>query len=184
MQRRPLDFYEHAEEILRRMAGDGVLCTVSDAAGRDNVLTLGWGQIGRAYEGDPIVVIAITPLRFSFRFIEEVGEFVIAVPDDSLAAAAELCGTKSGADMDKFEAAGLTKVQSADVKPPSIAECPINIECSVYATIAPPHELLPPPHRRRPLAEQHTIYFARVRGAYKYTRSPCLSRGTTFRNPT
>lgn len=168
MQKKALDFYEHAEEILRRMAGGGVLCTVTDAAGRDNVLTLGWGQIGRAYEGDPIFVIAITPLRHSWRFIEEVGEFVIAVPDDSLAAAAELCGTKSGAEMDKFEAARLTKVQSAHVAPPSIAECPVNIECSVYTKIAPPHELLPPAHRRRPLAEQHTIYFARVLGTYSH----------------
>jgi len=166
MQRKALDLFEYSEEILHRMANGGVLCTVTDAAGRDNILTLGWGQIGRAYEGDPVFIIAITPLRYSWRFIEETGEFVIAVPDDSLSQAAEICGTKSGRDTDKFKAAGLTKVPSAHVAPPSIAECPLNIECSVYTKIAPPHELLTPAHRRRPLEEQHTIYFARVRGAY------------------
>jgi len=168
MKRGKIDFYGCAEEIIRRMQNSGVLCTVADEEGNTNVLTLGWGQVGRAYEGDPIFIIAITPLRYSFRFIEEVGEFVIAVPDDSLRAAADLCGTKSGRDMDKFAAAGLTRVQSAHVAAPSIAECPINVECRVYARVAPPHELLPPSHRERPLTEQHTIYFARVLGTYRY----------------
>ena len=115
--------------------------------------------------------IAVTPLRYSWRFLEEVGEFVIAVPDDSLQAAAELCGTRSGRDSDKFEAARLTRVESAHVKPPSIAECPINIECRVYTKVAPPHELLTPGHRKRPLAEQHTIYFAEVLGTYSYGKA-------------
>ncbi len=168
--REEIDLFENAGEILRRMAHGGVFCTVADSEGLDNVLTIGWGQLGRGYEGDPIFIIAITPLRHSFRFIEETGEFVIAVGDDSLRFAAELCGSKSGRDMDKFKAAGLTRVESAHVKPPSIAECPINIECRVYAKIPPPHELLTPDHRKRPLSEQHTIYFARVLGAYRYEK--------------
>ena len=71
--------------------------------------------------------------------------------------------------MDKFAAAGLTRVPSAHVTPPSILECPINVECRVYAQVAPPHMLLTPEHRQRPLEEQHTIYFAEVLGAYRYT---------------
>ena len=54
------------------------------------------------------------------------------------------------------------------VKAPSIPECPINGECRTYTKVAPPHLLLTPAHRRRPLAEQHTIYFAEVLGTYRY----------------
>lgn len=168
-KREVLDFHKHAGEILRRMAGDGVLCTVADAAGDDNVLTLGWGQTGPGYQGNPVFTIAVTPLRYSWRFLEEVPEFVIAAPDDSLQPAADLCGTRSGRDLDKFEAAGLTRVKSAHVTPPSILQCPINCECRVYTKIAPPHELLSPQHRKPPLAEQHTIYFAQVLGTYRYS---------------
>lgn len=165
-ERTSLDFWRHSEEILSRMRYGGVLCTVVDEAGEQNVITLGWGQIGPFYHGHPVFVIAITPLRYSWRFIEDVPEFVIAVPDDSLQEAVLLCGTKSGRDMDKFAAADLTPTPSVEVQPPSIVECPLNIECRVYAKIAPPHQLLTPEHRQRPVGEQHTIYFAEVLGTY------------------
>jgi flavin reductase (DIM6/NTAB) family NADH-FMN oxidoreductase RutF len=166
--RHPLDFWDCAREILNRMRSVGVLCTVVDARGHRNVLTLGWGQIGPFYHNRPVFVIAVTPLRYSWRFLEAVGEFVIAVPDDRLQAAAELCGTKSGREMDKFEAAALTPVPSAHVKAPSIRECPINVECRVYARVHPPHMLLTPEHREKPIERQHTIYFAEVLGTYRY----------------
>lgn len=100
--------------------------------------------------------------------IEEVPEFVLGIPDDALQPAAALCGTRSGRDTDKFAAAGLTPVPSLHVRPPSIRECPLNIECRVYTKVAPPHLLLTPEHRQWPLAEQHTIYFAQVLGAYRW----------------
>jgi len=162
-----LNFWDCASEILYRMRNGGVLCTVVDKAGKQNLLTLGWGQIGPGYHGHPIFSIAVTPLRYSWRFLEEVPEFVISVPDDAMAKAVEFCGVKSGRDYgNKFVAAGLTAVSSVQVKAPSIAEAPLNVECRVYASIAPPHMLLTPEHRRRPLEDQHTIYFAEVLGAY------------------
>ena len=169
-ERTELNFWDCAGEILHRMqsANGGVLCTVTDRAGADNVLTLGWGQIGPGYHGHPIFIIAVTPQRYSWRFLDEVPEFVIGVPGDALQAAAALCGSESGRDMDKFLAAGLTRVSSHDVRPPSILECPINVECRIYTRIAPPHTILTPEHRQRPLEHQHTIYFAEVLATYRY----------------
>ena len=166
--RREVNFWEYADEILTRMRGEGLLCTVVDKAGKTNVLTLGWGQIGPFYHGHPVCSIAVTPLRYSWRFLEEVPEFVLAVPDDSLKEAAQLCGTESGRDMDKFERSGLTRVKSRFLQAPSIKECPINIECRIYARLHPPHELLSPEHRKRPVKQQHTIYFAEALGTYAY----------------
>ena len=157
-------------EILNRLQNKGVLCTVVNEAGAQNVLTLGWGLIGRQHEGHPMFVIAVTPLRYSWSFLEQVPEFVIGVPDDLLDEATVICGTKSGRDLDKFAEAGLTPVPSVHVKPPSLLECPINIECRVYTRVAPPHMLLSPSHRQRPLEEQHTIYFADVLGTYGWER--------------
>ena len=168
-RREELSFWDCASEILARMRSGGVLCSVVDKAGNQNLLTLGWGQIGPAYHGHPIFVIAVTPLRYSWRFLEEIPEFVISVPDDSLREAVDFCGTRSGRDYDdKFAAAGLTAIPSAHVAAPSIAEAPINVECRIYARIAPPHMLLTPEHRRRPLEQQHTIYFAEVLGTYRW----------------
>ncbi len=163
-----LDFWQSVPQILDRMRSGGVLCTVVDNAGTPNVLTLGWGLLGHHYHSRPIVVIAVSPPRYSWRFLEETGEFVIAVPDDSQRAAADLCGTRSGRDLDKFEASGLTRVASAHVRAPSIREFAINVECATSTGVAPPHMLLTPEHRERPVDEQHTIYFAEVLGTYRY----------------
>ena len=167
-ERHELNFWECAPDILARMRGDGVLCTVVDTDGAANVLTLGWGQIGPSYHGHPVFSIAVTPLRHSWRFLEDVPEFVIAVCDDAHRAALDLCGTQSGRDLDKFVAAGITRVESAHVSAPSIMECPVNVECRTYARMHPPHMLLTPEHRERPVEHQHTIYFAEVLGTYRY----------------
>ena len=166
MERAELDFWSCAGEILNRLREGGVLCTVADRVGRRNLLTLGWGQIGPSYHGHPIFTIAVTPLRYSWRFLEDLPEFVVGVPDDGLAEATALCGVASGRETDKFEAAGLTPVSSVQVRPPSILECPINVECRIYTKVAPPHPLLTPEHRERPIEQQHTIYFAEVVGTY------------------
>ena len=165
-----LDFWECTSEIMHRMQSKngGVLCTVVDRAGRQNVITLGWGLIGPFYHGHPIFAIAVAPQRYSWRFLEEEADFVIAVPDDALRSAADLCGTLSGRKKDKFRAAGLSPIPSVHVKAPSIRECPINVECRTYTRVAPPHMLLTPEHRQKSLAQQHTLYFAEVLGTYRY----------------
>ena len=163
-----LDFWAHTDEILHRMHHGGVICTVVDQTGAQNLLTLGWGLIGPFYHGHPIFAIAVTPLRYSWRFLEAVPEFVIAVPDDTLKEAVRFCGTQSGRDRDKFAATGLTPTPSVHVKAPSVLECPVNIECRIYTRVAPPHMLLTPEHRQAPLDEQHTIYFAEVLGSYQW----------------
>ena len=169
MEPKQIDFWACTTEILNRMrsGNGGVLCTVADQSGKQNILTLGWGQVGPSYQNNPIFIIAVAPPRYSWRFLENVPEFVIAIPDDNLRAAVNLCGTKSGRELDKFKAAGLTPIPSVHVRPPSIAECNINVECRIYTTIAPPHMLLTPEHRRAPISKQHTIYFAEVLGAYE-----------------
>lgn len=168
-----LDFWDCTQELLKRLrsGGGGVLCTVGDHEGERNLLTLGWGQVGPFYHGNPVFIIAVAPGRYSWRFLEATPEFVIAVPDDALRPAVDLCGTKSGRDMDKFEASGLTPIASSQVRPPSVLECPVNIECRIYTRVAPPHTLLTPEHRRQPIAEQHTIYFAEVLGTFRWRRT-------------
>jgi len=164
-----VDLYEEAGAFLQAMANGGVLCTVARRDGAQNVLTLGWGQIGPFYHGRPICTIAVTPLRYSYSFLEEVPEFVLAVPDGRSRPAADVCGTVSGRDVDKWEATGLTRVPALHVRPPAILEARLNIECQIYHKVAPPHDILTPEHRERPLIEQHTIYFAEVLASYAWS---------------
>ena len=166
MARQALDLSQHMNEAYDRLENGGVLLTVADADGRPNVMTIGWWLVGRFYHSSPVSVVAVTPQRHTFRFLEQVGEFVVCVPTPAIADAVAYCGRASGRDVDKFRETGLTPIPSIHVKPPSIAECPINVECVVYHRERPPHWILTPEHRQKPLSHQHTIYFAEIVGVY------------------
>ena len=43
----------------------------------------------------------------------------------------QICGVRSGCDLDKFEATGLTREKASTVNVPLVKESPVNIECKV-----------------------------------------------------
>ena len=85
---------------------------------------------------DPAMVyISVRESRHSYDIIRESGEFVINLTTEELARATDVCGVKSGRDIDKFKEMNLTPVPSKYVSAPSIAESPVNIECRVKQII-------------------------------------------------
>jgi len=170
MPRHEVEFAKIIEALHRQTdahaGGRGVLLTSVGADGRPNAMTISWGLYGWFYHNHPVAVVAVRPACHTFRLLDEVAEFVLCVPTREIAEAVAFCGRRSGRDCDKFRETGLTPVASTHVRPPSIAECPVHVECRVYHKQRPPHCILTPEHRQRPLAEQHTIYFAEVLAAY------------------
>ena len=94
-----------------------------------NVLTAAW--TGIVNSEPPMTYVSIRPQRHSHSIIKEKGEFVINLPCEKIVRATDLCGVKSGRDVDKFALAGLTAEPSNLVAAPGIAECPISLECKV-----------------------------------------------------
>ena len=94
-----------------------------------NVLTAAW--TGIVNSEPPMTYVSIRPQRHSHGIIKESGEFVINLPTEAIVKATDLCGVKSGRDVDKFALAGLTAEPSNLVAAPGIAECPISLECKV-----------------------------------------------------
>jgi flavin reductase (DIM6/NTAB) family NADH-FMN oxidoreductase RutF len=99
-------------------------------AGHDdeaNIITLAWAG---TLCGDPWMVgIGVRPGRHSHGLIHRYREFVVNVPTIELLSAVEICGSKSGASCDKWAEARLTREPSQVLKTPSIAQCPVSIEC-------------------------------------------------------
>jgi flavin reductase (DIM6/NTAB) family NADH-FMN oxidoreductase RutF len=58
-------------------------------------------------------------------------QFVVNLPRASMLDQVLKCGTSSGRVVDKFKEYGLTPLPADKVKPPLIAECPVNIECEL-----------------------------------------------------
>ena len=81
----------------------------------------------------PLIVIGVSPRRYSHRLILETGEFVINIPTKDIVEQTVYCGTVSGRDHNKFKETGLTPVPASKVKPPLIKECVSHLECKVIA---------------------------------------------------
>ena len=167
MKKIPLKLSEYTNESLKMAEDGGVLISSMGKNKKANLMTIGWLLLGRSYHNRPISVIAVRPATYTFKLLDEISEYVVSVPTPELREAVDLCGTVSGREIDKFEATGLTPIKSEHVMPPSIKECPINIECRIYHKERPPHMILTPEHRMKPFTDQHTIYFSEVLGAYK-----------------
>ena len=106
-----------------------VLVGCRDEEGRDNLMTAAWaGTIC----SDPVMVsVSIRKERFSHDIIENTGEFTISLTTTGLARAADYCGVRSGRDVDKFREMKLTKLESAQIRAPGVAESPVVLECRV-----------------------------------------------------
>ena len=105
-----------------------VLVTVGE--GDDaNILTIAWTGILSTIP--PKTYISVRPRRHSYKILEQSGEFVINLPTAEMAKKVDYCGIYTGAKVDKFKECGFTKSESKEVKAPTIAECPLALECRV-----------------------------------------------------
>jgi flavin reductase (DIM6/NTAB) family NADH-FMN oxidoreductase RutF len=102
-----------------------------DAEGKPNIITL--GEIFNLSIKNPVWVgIAVREANYSHHLIKEQGEFTVNLPTASMLSEVQGIGRCSGRDgIDKFAKFNLTPLPSKFIKPPIIAECPVNLECLV-----------------------------------------------------
>ena len=103
-----------------------VSCGTAD---KPNLITVAWTGITNTVP--PKTYISVRPGRHSYGLIRESGEFVINLPTAAIARAVDYCGMYTGKKVNKFEKTGLTPAPSEEVSTPSVAECPISLECRV-----------------------------------------------------
>ncbi len=97
---------------------------------RPNIITIAWN--GTINSKPPMLSISVTKERYSYDIIKESGEFVVNIPDLSLAKALDYCGVKSFRDTDKFADLDLTTEKMPELNfAPAIAEAPLSIGCQV-----------------------------------------------------
>lgn len=110
-----------------------VMVSCQKPGDKPNIITVAW--TGTICSDPAMVYISVRPERHSYNIIKKTGEFVINLTTEKLAKITDLCGVKSGRDIDKFREYGLTAMKSQHVKAPSIGESPVNIECRVKQII-------------------------------------------------
>lgn len=94
-----------------------------------NVLTVAWTGIINSHP--PKTYVSVRPERFSYDLIDKGGVFTINLPTAKMVRELDLCGVKSGRDVDKFALCGFDAEDCFEVECVSIAQCPVTLECKV-----------------------------------------------------
>ena len=105
-----------------------------------NMMTASWGGVGVLWNR-PVVFAFIRPERYTREFIDAKNEFTITFLGPEHRKAHSICGSKSGREIDKVEATGLTPYFTAITKVESIV-CSTTLANSkvplVLASLTPP----------------------------------------------
>ena len=115
MKLHPADFKTLTPEVFRVFGTQNALLTAGD---RDvcNTMTIGWCQLGRLWS-IPVCTVYVRPERYTYAFMESHDYFTVSVLPLSDRQTAQVCGTKSGRDIDKIRECGLTLCYGAGDAP-------------------------------------------------------------------
>ncbi len=169
--KRKIELWDYAGHILGQLGSGALLTTCAD--GKPNTMTIGWGTLGIEW-GKPICTVFVRESRYTKELLERSGEFTVSVPygdvDKNILA---VCGTKSGRDVDKFEALGLTVEEPEVVSVPAIRELALTLECKViYKQDQDPGAIARENDERfytkgtRNEGDYHTAYYGQIVAAY------------------
>ena len=81
-----------------------------------NTMTASWGGLGVLW-GAPMATAYIRPQRYTKRFVDENEYFTLCFFDEKYRPQLNLCGTKSGRDVDKVKECGFTVAAGAGNAP-------------------------------------------------------------------
>jgi flavin reductase (DIM6/NTAB) family NADH-FMN oxidoreductase RutF len=94
---------------------------------KDNIIAISWA--GNVENNPGIINIVIGKGKYSGKLIKLSKEFGVCIPVSSHVKEIDICGSKHGDRVDKFELTNFTRFEAVSINVPLIKECPINMEC-------------------------------------------------------
>lgn len=102
------------DNVFSAINDDWMLITAVNSKGEVNTMTASWGGLGILWN-KPVCICFIRPQRYTNEFVKDSERLTLTFLEDGNREALKLCGTKSGRDLNKIEAAGLKPVIYGDV---------------------------------------------------------------------
>ena len=110
-----------------------VLVSCRGLDGEDNALAVAY--CCNCSFDPPMVMVGIIPERYSHAMIKGSGCFIVNLVEKSFKKTFEYLGTHSRRDGDKLAAMGVKLEEGEKVNAPMLADCPVNIECTIVNSI-------------------------------------------------
>lgn len=166
---------DYANQITKALPR-GILLNTNNE--KFNSMVIGWGGLGTTW-GKPTFTVLVREHRYTKAQLDATGEFTISVPlEKPVPQIAKVCGSQSGSNVDKVEAAGMTLVEPEVISTSGIQEYPLTLECRVLYAQPQDLSLLPEDIRAKmypqdvdgsyPMANRdaHTMYIGEIVAAY------------------
>jgi flavin reductase (DIM6/NTAB) family NADH-FMN oxidoreductase RutF len=165
---RDVDFMAVYERVMKQIK-EGAFLTVR--AGEElNTMTIGWATIGFAWR-KPILMVMVRDSRHTFGLIEKAADFTVSVPSAEMKKEIAFCGSKSGRDVDKFQACSLKTAPGRQVRSPILQIPGVHFECRiVYKNAIAPEHLTSAYDPLYPEKDYHTLYFGEIAACYELMR--------------
>ena len=166
---------DYAQKITEALPRGILLNTRGD---KFNSMVIGWGALGTVWSV-PAFTVYVRENRYTKPQLDKTGEFTISIPlDGPIPEIAKICGSRSGRDIDKAEAARLILEEAEIIRTPGIRQYPLTLECKVLYAQRQDLSLLPEGIRKamypqdvdggNPMANRdpHTAYSGQIVAAY------------------
>ena len=150
------------ENAFRCIGKDWMLITAGTLASY-NTMTASWGGWGHLWNRD-VTFCFVRPQRHTFGFMEAATHFTLSFFDVAYRPALELCGSRSGRDLDKAAATGLTPT-AGSTGAVYFSEARLVLECrKIYAQDIAPGGFLDPalPAEIYSNADYHRMYVGEI----------------------
>lgn len=164
-----MEFYLGLEQGMKSMSTGSTFFTVKDRDDRVNTMAMSFGYVGFSWKR-PYFIAFVGPTRYSYELVKNAEDFTVSIPfDGKMERAIMVCGTKSGRDVDKAEAAEIKFLPAREVRSPIVDGCDLFYECrityidKIHAERLPREILLPLP----PMAREHDLVFGEIVAVYR-----------------
>jgi len=128
-----------------------------------NTMTAGWGGMGILWKMQ-VAFCFVRPTRYTYRFMEKNKYFTLSFFDEKYRDILNICGTKSGRDIDKIKETGLKPLET---KMGNIyfEQSRLVLECRkiYFDDIKPEHFLESKIHNAYPEKDYHRLYIGEIK---------------------
>ncbi len=133
----------------------------------NNPMTIGWAQFGILW-GKLCATVYVRHSRYTHELLENADTFTISVPEfGTMQKELAFCGTKSGRDVNKLEAVGLSATAPSYGAQSGVKGCKYHIECRIlHRSELDESRIESPELTRRYYAngDPHTMYIGEILG--------------------
>lgn len=154
---------EHIDSNVFELIGDDWMLITAGPPDNYNTMTASWGGFGVLWNKE-VCFCVIRPVRYTYEFMERSDVFTLSFFDHDYREALQLCGSKSGRDIDKAAATGLTPIPGSTPGTTTFAQAHMVIECRkiYYQDLDPEHFLEPGIHNNYPQKDYHRMYIGEI----------------------